>query len=141
MPSLRFRGLKTSNWSGQAIGSDATNLYVAAPSGLRSMPLHGRGQPRLVSPKQSYSVFVASDQTVWFSCGLVLCSLKEGREQEWAGDRGVTSGPWRSIVEDTAGRLWIRSTEKVLVRDSPGSPFFMKCQTSPTWTPPTARPW
>jgi ligand-binding sensor domain-containing protein len=109
--------------SGQAIGSDATNLYVAAPSGLRSMPLHGNRQPRMVSPKQSYSVFVASDQTVWFSCGLVLCSLKGAQEQEWAGDRGVTVGPWRSIVEDHAGRLWIRSPEKVLIRDSPGSPF------------------
>ena len=29
--------------SGQAIGSDATNLYVASPSGLRSMSLLGRG--------------------------------------------------------------------------------------------------
>jgi ligand-binding sensor domain-containing protein len=69
--------------SGQAIRSDAANLYVAAPSGLRSMPLQGHGQPRLESPRQSYSVFVASDQTVWFSCGLVLCSFKSGREQEW----------------------------------------------------------
>ena len=75
--------------SGQAIASDATNLYVAAPSGLRSMPLQGRGQTRLVSPKGSFSAFVASDQTVWFSCGLVLCSLKDGHEEEWGGE------PWR----------------------------------------------
>ncbi|MGO9966639.1 MAG: response regulator [Bryobacteraceae bacterium] len=87
------------------------------------MPLDGGGKPRLVSPKPSYSVFVASDRTVWFSCGLVLCSLKRDGEQEWAGDRGVTDGPWQSIVEDTAGRLWIRSAEKVLVRDSRGSLF------------------
>ena len=43
--------------SAQAIAGDPANLYVATASGLRSVPLHG-GQPRLVSPKQSYSVFV-----------------------------------------------------------------------------------
>ena len=86
----------------QPIGSDATNLYVATLLGLRSLPLHSRGQPRLVSPKPSVSVFVASDRTVWFSCGLLLCSLRDGRVEEWAGARGVTRGPWQSIVEDTA---------------------------------------
>ena len=109
--------------SAQAIGSDATTLYVAGPLGLRSMPLNGRGQPRSVSPKPAHSVFVASDRTVWFGCGLAVCSLKDGRVKEWAGDSGVAAGPWRSIAEDTAGRLWIRSREKVLVRDSPGSHF------------------
>jgi signal transduction histidine kinase/CheY-like chemotaxis protein/sugar lactone lactonase YvrE len=109
--------------SAQALGSDATNLYVATPFGLRSMPLAGHGPPRVVSPKESYSVFVASDRTVWFSCGLLLCSMQAGRVREWSGDSGVTAGPWRSITEDTAGRLWIRSADKVLVRGSPGSPF------------------
>ena len=107
----------------QAIGSDATNLYVAAQSGLRAMPLDGRGQPLPISPKESYAVFVARDGTVWFGCGPALCALKDGREQEWARDRGVSDGPWRSIVEDGAGRLWIRSPGKVLVRDSPRSRF------------------
>jgi len=68
--------------SGQAIGSDAANLYVATPSGLRSLPLQGGGHLRLVSPQRSYSVFVASDRTVWFSCESHLCSLKNGRERE-----------------------------------------------------------
>jgi signal transduction histidine kinase/DNA-binding response OmpR family regulator/streptogramin lyase len=108
--------------SGQAIASDATNLYVATASGLRAMPLHG-GQPRLISGKKSYSVIVGSDRTVWFSCGILLCSFKDGREQEWTSGHGVTGGPWQSIVEDTAGRLWIRSAEQVLVRDSPDSSF------------------
>ena len=109
--------------SGQAISSDATNLYVATPLGLRSMPLGGGGQTHLISPKHSYSVFVASDRTVWFTCGPLLCSLQDGRQQEWAGDRGVAGGPWQSIAEDTAGRLWIRSNEKVLVRETPGGLF------------------
>ena len=109
--------------SGEAIASDATNLYVASPTGLRSMPILGRGPPHLVSRKQAYSVFVASDRTVWFGCGVLLCSLKAGHEQEWDVHEGVTGGPWRSIVEDTAGRLWIRSDGKVLVRESAGAPF------------------
>jgi ligand-binding sensor domain-containing protein len=52
--------------SGQLIASDAASLYVATAGGLRSMPLAGRGETRLVSPKSASSVFVASDNTVWF---------------------------------------------------------------------------
>jgi len=108
---------------GQAIGSDATNVYVATPHGLRAMDLQGRGQVRLLWPKQSYSVFVASDQTVWFGCGNRLCSIEAGREQEWGAERGVSGGPWNSIAEDTGGRLWIRSSDRVLVRESSGAAF------------------
>ena len=79
----------------QAIDSDAANLYVATTLGLRSLPLNSRGQGRLISSKPSHSVFVASDRTVWFTCGLLICSLRDGREQEWAADRGVTGGPWQ----------------------------------------------
>jgi signal transduction histidine kinase/CheY-like chemotaxis protein/streptogramin lyase len=107
----------------QAIGSDAANLYVATLTGLRSYPLRGRGQMHLVSPRPSHSVFVSSDQTVWFTCGLQICSRRDDREEEWTAVRGVPAGLWQSIVEDTSGRLWIRSTERVLVRE-PSGPIF-----------------
>jgi signal transduction histidine kinase/CheY-like chemotaxis protein/ligand-binding sensor domain-containing protein len=109
--------------SGQAIGSDSANLYVATQAGLRSLPLRGGGPPRLVSPKSSYSVYVAPDQTIWFSCASVICSLRGGREQEWAADYGVPPGRWSSFAQDTAGRLWIRSNDKILVRNSAGGAF------------------
>jgi len=109
--------------SPQAIGGDAANLYVATQSGLRSLPLRRGGQPRLLSPKSSYAVYVASDQTVWYGCGPAVCSLRDGQEREWTGKDGVTSDRWSSIAEDTAGRLWIRSNDKVLVRESAGTPF------------------
>ena len=54
---------------------------------------------------------------------MALCSLRDGREQEWGADRGVTGGPWKSIVEDTAGRLWIRSNDAVVARDPGGWAF------------------
>ncbi len=110
--------------SGQAIGSDATNLYVATPGGLRSMPLRGGGQSRFISTKRSYSVYVASDQTLWFSCGSKVCSLSHGHERQWGLDDGVTTGFWSSIAKDTVGRLWIRANEKVLVREAGGSVFY-----------------
>jgi signal transduction histidine kinase/ligand-binding sensor domain-containing protein/ActR/RegA family two-component response regulator len=109
--------------SPQAIGSDIATLYVASPTGLRSLPLRGGGTPRLVSPKSSYSVYVAPDHTVWFSCGSLVCSLRDGREREWGGDEGVTPGRWSSFAEDTAGRLWIRSNEKVMMREPAGAAF------------------
>src|SRR5208283_2394520 len=109
--------------SNQAIGSDPSKLYVATQAGLRALPLRGGGQARLVSPKWTYSVYVARDQTVWFSCGPVVCSLREGQEREWSGKDGVSPGRWSSIAEDTAGRLWIRSNEKVLVRESGSESF------------------
>ena len=102
--------------SGEAIGSDAANLYVASPRGLHALALRGGHAARQVSSRPSYSVFVASDRTVWFSSGSLLCSLQDGREQVWDSARGVTGGPWQSIAEDSGGRLWIRSAEKVLVR-------------------------
>src|SRR5208282_2201108 len=67
--------------SSQAIGSDGATLYVATPTGLRSLPLRGGGPPRLVSPKWSYSVYVASNHDVWFTCGSFVCSLRDGRER------------------------------------------------------------
>jgi signal transduction histidine kinase/CheY-like chemotaxis protein len=108
--------------SAQAIASDASNLYVASESGLRSILLRG-GSPRLVSPKNSYSVLATSDGTIWFTCGSLVCSLKGGHEDEWGSDRGVIGGPWKSIAEDAAGRLWIRSSEQVLMRESSGALF------------------
>ncbi|SPE40229.1 hypothetical protein SBA3_3690007 [Candidatus Sulfopaludibacter sp. SbA3] len=52
---------------------------------------------------------------MWFGCGTALCSLLDGREQQWAEGQGVTGGHWDSIVEDAAGRLWIRSRDVVLI--------------------------
>ena len=109
--------------SGQVIGSDTANLYVATPAGLRSLPLRGGGHPRLVSPRSSYSVYVAPDKTVWFGCGSAVCSLRDGREREWTVRDGAAPGRWAGIAEDTAGRLWIRSNDRVLVRESAGAAF------------------
>ena len=35
----------------------------------------------------------------------------------------MSGGPWNSIAEDIGGRLWIRSSDRVLVRESTGAAF------------------
>jgi len=116
-----FEGIELE--SGQAIGSDRSNLYVATRNGLWSLPLRGGSKPLLISHRQSYSVYVAADQAIWYSCGTAVCSLRDGNEREWAVGDGVPADYWSSMAEDAAGRLWIRANEEVRVRDSPGAPF------------------
>ena len=109
--------------SGQALAGDGERLYVATPRGLRGISLRGNGPPAAISSKPAYSVLAAADGTVWYGCGAALCSFAGGREREWGAESGVRDGPWRAIVEDGAGRLWIRAADALLVRDAPGGSF------------------
>jgi len=107
----------------QTIGGDAKNLYVATEQGVRALPLKGGGQTQVISPKPSSALVAASDGTLWFNCGAVLCSIRDGHEQEWGEASGVSAGPWRGILEDGSKRLWIRSAEKVLMREAGDARF------------------
>jgi signal transduction histidine kinase/ligand-binding sensor domain-containing protein len=106
-----------------SIAGDAKNLYLATPRGLLSMALQGNGRARVISEKPAGAAFAASDGTLWFGCGAQLCSIRDGHEQQWGQDRGISTGPWVSILEDGAKRLWVRSTERVLVREAGASNF------------------
>ncbi len=104
--------------SGQAIASDSKQIYLASNSGLWSLPLSASGSPRRLTAEPAASVFVGGDKTVWFGCGSSLCTLRNGRESEWKGGNSMPTGPWNSITEDSDGKLWIRSAERVWVRDT-----------------------
>jgi len=106
----------------QSITGDASNLYIATSNGVLALPLKG-GPARVISTRPATAVFLASDGTLWFSCGNVLCSIREDRQQEWGPAKGVSEGPWRAILEDGAKRVWIRSADKVLVREAGASNF------------------
>ena len=109
---------------GRTIGGDATNLYLATPQrGVRALPLDGKGKVRMISSRPSSAVFAASDGTLWFGCGIHLCSIRDGHEREWGDASGVTAGSWRGILEDGSNRLWIRSADRVLMREPGGESF------------------
>ncbi len=120
---VRVPGFETTGlYSAEAISGDGANLYLATRAGLRSMPLHG-GSIQELYQGRSYSVFAAKEGTVWFSCGTGVCTWQDGGVAEYLVDRGVPSGLWRSIAEDTAGRIWLRSADDVVVRE-PGAARF-----------------
>ena len=106
----------------QTLASDASNLYVATPAGLRSMPLRG-GPPRTISSEPASTVMVGADGAIWFSCGPRICSIQSGRKSQWGTEQGVAGALWRSIAEDKAGRLWIRSYDQILVHQPGDSAF------------------
>ncbi len=109
--------------SGQAIGSNSEEIYLASSSGLWSLPLTATGSPRRLSVEPVASVFVAGDRTVWFGCGTALCTVRDGRVEQWKGGKAMPTGPWNSITEDTDKKLWIRSAERLMVRDGSDGGF------------------
>lgn len=107
----------------QAIASDDKELYLASNSGLWSLPFAAAASPRQITTKPVASIFVGRNRTIWFGCGSSLCTLEDGRAEERKVGKGLPSGPWNSIVEDSNGNLWIRSPERVLVRESGDGAF------------------
>ena len=106
-----------------SLADDGSSLYVATAAGVHATSLRGDGPVRVISAKPSGAVFASRDGTLWYSCGSLLCSSRGGVEREWTESSGVEGGAWRNILEDSAGRVWIRSTEAVLLKN-PGSDRF-----------------
>ena len=106
----------------QALSSDRERLYAATREGLRWISLTG-GAPGTLWPGPVHSVLAASGGVVWFGCGDRICSLQHGEVRPWGPQSGVPPGAWLGIAEDSAGRLWVRSKERVLVRDPKAGTF------------------
>jgi signal transduction histidine kinase/ligand-binding sensor domain-containing protein len=107
----------------QTVTSDATTLYVATPKGLRAVPLSSGARFKLLSSHPSRSVYLGKDGGLLFGCGTSLCRWQDGRVDELKSDAIVKGGPWLVMIEDRAGRLWIRSKDNLLRRDEADGAF------------------
>jgi diguanylate cyclase (GGDEF)-like protein/PAS domain S-box-containing protein len=70
-----------------------------------------------------YGVHVAPGGVVWFGCGTRLCSLDRTGAFSYGPEHGVPEDRWDTVLTDPQGRLWVRSTRRLLVRRRPGAPF------------------
>jgi diguanylate cyclase (GGDEF)-like protein len=96
----------------------------------------GNWQSRaFLSPSQSAALshlgkvrrlFLESDGTLWLSCGRQVCSLSADNLREWGEADGVPEDDWNTYLEDSQGRLWIRSPQHLLVREPQGRSFLLR---------------
>lgn len=71
-------------------------------------------------------LFLASDDTLWLSCGRQVCSVSGDALREWGDADGVSQDEWNSYLEDLQGRLWIRSPQHLLVRERNAHSFTLR---------------
>ncbi|MGH9595126.1 MAG: ligand-binding sensor domain-containing protein, partial [Bryobacteraceae bacterium] len=95
----------------QGIASDQQGrLYLATDRGLVTRSRTGAKFELVSSPDEEVSsVYVDGAGTVWYSCGLSLCTLTDGHEVQTGGDQGLPNERWETILGDPGGNLCVRS--------------------------------
>jgi ligand-binding sensor domain-containing protein len=106
--------------------SPSGQIYVGSQHGLFSAPPPARlARPDFLpitsAPKQAVSTILAeADGKTWFACGAGLCQLAKSDVRIF----NTPTGPWKAMVRDHEGALWLRSAEHVYVL-APGSERFV----------------
>jgi diguanylate cyclase (GGDEF)-like protein len=68
-------------------------------------------------------LFRTRNGSLWLSCGKQLCSFVAGQVKEWADTDGVVPDDWNAFLEDSLGRIWVRSPQHLIVLE-PGARMF-----------------
>ncbi len=68
-------------------------------------------------------VHVAASGAVWYGCGSGLCRLRGGRVEYWGKSRGVPEDRWDAVITGGHGRVWARSSRRLIVLEN-GAPKF-----------------
>jgi len=110
-----------------AVGSGG-EVYANSTGGLMVGRAGVDGRWRFAADPQSRgggrSVYRGPDGRIWFSCGLSICRSQNRGEIGDVGDRmGLPAGDWGGLVEDTRGRLWVRSRTAAYFLEAGGDRF------------------
>lgn len=76
-------------------------------------------------------VRLASDHTLWLSCGRQICSVSNNLLRVWRPIDGVAEDDWNTYLEDGQGRLWVRSPQHLLVHERDAQTFTVRDPPSP----------
>lgn len=71
-------------------------------------------------------LLLASDGTLWLSCGRQICSVSNGVVRVWGDADGVLQDDWETYLEDPQGQLWVRSPQHLLVHERNAESFTLR---------------
>ena len=69
---------------------------------------------------------LASDGTLWLSCGTQICSTGKAGLRVWQAADGVAGDDWNTFLEDPQGRIWVRSPQHLLVHERDATSFTLR---------------
>jgi ligand-binding sensor domain-containing protein len=114
-------------------------IYLGARHGIFSAPppaplARPDFLPITSAPKQAVSAILAdADGKTWFACGANLCLLAKSDVRVF----NTPAGPWKAILRDHEGVLWLRSAEHVYVLPPRGERFVSRDRNLPASTSAT----
>jgi diguanylate cyclase (GGDEF)-like protein len=74
---------------------------------------------------------LASDGTLWLSCGTQICSAGKTGIRVWQPTDGVAADDWNSFLEDPQGRIWVRSPQHLLIHEREAPTFTLRDPPTP----------
>jgi signal transduction histidine kinase/CheY-like chemotaxis protein/streptogramin lyase len=109
--------------SGKIFVAQPDGILVGSPSGerngivFRNIPL-----PASARSKPVLQITTDSSSRAWFGCGQGLCRLDPNGELHLHGtDLKIPADRWDGVHIDRKGRLWLRSNQRLLVREARSS--------------------
>lgn len=92
------------------------HVYVASIQGLLRVEPKGEGSgyvARWLTRTPAHSVAVDSHGLVWFGCGTGLCTWESDQVKVLSPQYKLPEECWESILSDSEGTLWVRSTRRL----------------------------
>jgi len=112
-PAVTRRGLASDAYGRFFVATDR-GLWVGFSTGRRRRFTLVATPPEAGSPA-ARGVHVAPGGAVWYGCGAGLCCFRGGRVQFWGEAQGVARDRWDAVITGRDGRLWARSSRRLIL--------------------------
>ena len=97
----------TANAQGQVVMADRSGAYQLQQEG----PDKWAAQPMYLETGAVWSALYAPDGTLWYGCGIDLCTLSSGKTKHMGAALNLPQDTWLHLQFAADGHLWIRGRD------------------------------